>query len=47
MSKIFKEVDTKTSFPVLEEEVLDFWQQSDIFKKSLEARKKWDALRLL
>ncbi|MEI7557216.1 isoleucine--tRNA ligase [Candidatus Chlorohelix sp.] len=39
MSKIFKEVDTKTSFPALEEEVLDFWQQSDIFKKSLEARK--------
>lgn len=32
----FKEVDPKQSFPKLEEEILKFWQDNNIFKKSLE-----------
>ena len=30
----FKSVDTKVDFPKLEEDVLKFWQDNDIFKKS-------------
>ena len=35
----FKDVDTRVSFPKLEETVLDFWKTNSIFEKSLEARK--------
>jgi isoleucyl-tRNA synthetase len=36
---MFKEVDSKVSFPEVEKRVLKFWRDNDIFKKSLEARK--------
>ena len=32
----FKKVDPKQSFPKMEEEVLKFWQENNIFKKSIE-----------
>ncbi len=32
----FKEVDPRQNFPQLEEEILQFWQKNEIFKKSLE-----------
>jgi isoleucyl-tRNA synthetase len=35
---MFKPVDTKQSFPKLEEEVLRFWKERDIFRKSVEQR---------
>jgi len=35
---MFKPVDTKQSFPKLEEEVLCFWKENDIFRKSVESR---------
>ncbi len=35
----FKDVDTKVSFPQLEEGVLEFWKTEKIFEKSLEGRK--------
>ena len=35
----FEPVDPKVSFPKLEEEILDFWREADIFAKSLELRK--------
>jgi len=35
---MFKPVDTKQSFPKLEEEVLRFWKENDIFRKSVEQR---------
>ncbi len=35
----FKEVDTRVSFPKLEEGVLEFWKTEQIFEKSLAARK--------
>jgi len=35
----FKDVDNKVNFPALEEDVLSFWKESDIFKKTVEARK--------
>ena len=34
----FKPVDTKVDFPKQEEEVLKFWQDNDIFKKSISQR---------
>lgn len=34
----FKKVDPKQSFPKLEEEVLKFWKENNIFKKSIENR---------
>ena len=34
----FKEVDTRASFPQLEEAVLEFWKSEEIFEKSLKAR---------
>src|SRR5690242_19239018 len=34
----FQEVDTRVSFPKLEEQVLDFWRNEKIFEKSLEIR---------
>jgi len=36
---VYKPVDAKVSFPKLEEEVLKFWEQNNIFQKSLENRK--------
>ncbi len=35
---MFNPVDTKQSFPKLEEEVLRFWKENDIFRKSVEQR---------
>lgn len=35
----FKAVDTKVSFPQLEEGMLEFWKNEQIFEKSLETRK--------
>jgi isoleucyl-tRNA synthetase len=35
---MFKEVDSRQSFPKLEEEVLEFWKTHDTFKKSVEGR---------
>ena len=34
----FKPVDTKVDFPKQEEEVLKFWQDNDVFKKSISQR---------
>lgn len=34
----FKKVDPKQSFPKLEEEILNFWEEKKIFKKSVENR---------
>ena len=36
---MFREVSSKVSFPKLEEEILKFWQENEVFKKSLEQRK--------
>jgi isoleucyl-tRNA synthetase len=36
---MFKEVDAKVNFPVVEAKVLRFWKENDIFKKSMEQRK--------
>ena len=35
----FEPVDPKVSFPKLEEDMLDFWRETDVFAKSLELRK--------
>ncbi len=35
---MFKPVDTRVSFPKLEEEVLAFWQRNAIFRRSIEER---------
>ena len=35
---MFKPVDTRQSFPKLEEEVLHFWKDNEIFQKSVEQR---------
>ena len=35
---MFDSVDSRQSFPRLEEEILEFWKQHDTFKKSVEAR---------
>ncbi|NWJ96238.1 MAG: isoleucine--tRNA ligase [Chloroflexi bacterium] len=34
----FQEVDTRVSFPKLEEEVLDFWRREKVFEKSVQLR---------
>lgn len=36
---MFKEVDAKVNFPEKESEVLKFWKENDIFKKSMDQRK--------
>lgn len=36
---VFEPVDPKVSFPKLEENILDFWREADVFAKSLELRK--------
>ncbi len=36
---MFKEVDSRASFPKMEERVLKFWKDNDIFRKSVELRK--------
>ena len=36
----FPKVDPKQSFPKLEEEVLKFWKENNIFEKSIENRDK-------
>ena len=41
----FKKVDPKQSFPKMEEEVLKFWQENNIFKKSIENRDYIDSNR--
>jgi len=35
---VFKPVDNRQSFPKMEEEVLRFWKDNDIFRKSVESR---------
>ena len=35
---MYKSVDPKADFPKLEEEVLNFWQENDTFKKSVAQR---------
>ncbi len=37
---MFKPVDSRQSFPKLEEEVLRFWKDNDIFRKSVDSRPK-------
>jgi isoleucyl-tRNA synthetase len=34
----FKEVNQKQSFPRLEEEIIKFWDEENIFEKSVENR---------
>ncbi|MDR2602362.1 MAG: isoleucine--tRNA ligase [Spirochaetaceae bacterium] len=36
---MFNAVNTKVSFPKLEEEILEFWRKNDVFKKSIDQRK--------
>jgi isoleucyl-tRNA synthetase len=36
---MFKELDSKKKLPQLEEEILQFWDENDVFKKSIERRK--------
>jgi len=36
---MFKEVNSKISFPEMEEKILKFWEENNIFEKSLEIRK--------
>ena len=36
---MFKAVNSRTNFPKVEEEILEFWEKNKIFEKSLEARK--------
>ncbi len=35
---MYKQVDSKVNFPKQEEEILEFWQKNDVFKKSLDQR---------
>ena len=39
---MYKPVDPKVSFPKLEEEVLEFWEKGDIFKRSISQREGGD-----
>ncbi|MCR4790385.1 MAG: isoleucine--tRNA ligase, partial [Treponemataceae bacterium] len=39
---MYKNVDPKVSFPKQEEEILNFWKEKDIFKKSLSQREGCD-----
>jgi len=36
---MFKQVDTRVSFPEMEERILEFWRENETFKKSLEQRR--------
>jgi len=36
---LYKPVDPKVSFPKLEEEVLEFWEKNDVFKRSISQRR--------
>ncbi|MDR1945222.1 MAG: hypothetical protein LBQ59_04050 [Candidatus Peribacteria bacterium] len=36
----FKKVNPKQSFPKLEEEILNFWDEEKIFEESIENRKE-------
>ena len=36
---MFKAVSSRTNFPKVEEEILEFWKENKIFEKSLESRK--------
>ncbi|MFA7209500.1 MAG: isoleucine--tRNA ligase [Parcubacteria group bacterium] len=36
---MFKKIDPKTTFPKMEEEILKFWEENNIFEKSLEKNK--------
>lgn len=36
--EMFKSVDPRQDFPKMEERILDFWKENDIFKKSIESR---------
>ncbi len=35
---MYKQVDPRVSFPLMEEEILKFWKDKDIFKRSIEQR---------
>ena len=35
---MFRPVNSKVDFPKMEEGILSFWQENDIFKKSIESR---------
>jgi isoleucyl-tRNA synthetase len=35
---MFKKIDPKMNFPKMEEEVLKFWEENDVFQKSIEQR---------
>jgi len=35
---LYKQVDPRVSFPLMEEEILKFWKEKDIFKKSIDQR---------
>ena len=37
---MFKKVESHPDFPKIEEEILKFWQEQDIFQKSLDKNKK-------
>ncbi len=39
---MYKSVDSRVSFPKLEEEILAFWEKNDIFKKSITRREGCD-----
>ena len=36
--KYYPDIDTKASFPKIEEEVLKYWKENDTFKKSIKQR---------
>src|SRR4030067_738808 len=36
---MFQPVDSRVSFPKLEEDILRFWKERDIFRKSVEGRR--------
>jgi isoleucyl-tRNA synthetase len=36
----FKAVNPKQSFPELEKEIIAYWKENDIFKKSISSREK-------
>jgi len=38
----FPKVNQKQSFPVLEEEMLKFWQENNVFEESISSRENCD-----
>ncbi|MFC1624992.1 isoleucine--tRNA ligase [Patescibacteria group bacterium] len=45
--KYFEEIDTKVSFPKIEEEIIKYWKENKVFEKSIEQRaedKRWTFL---